>query len=172
MYRLRFLRLIFSCLFGKLQSLTSIFETRFFVIPFFDTDVLRMFTHTYSSYMALARWHCTFSSELRNTVLKYKCIPITIAETIDYKRSIKAFSRVKLTTRVLCWNEKSFYLEHQFLVNGDVYAIGFAEGLLRAPDGVKRPADIFKLAGMEQTSPDFPPEIISWISSLQKENRR
>lgn len=171
MYRLRFLWLMLTSLFNKPKNLDQVFKLRIIVLPFIDTDFKRMFTHTYGSFMSLARWQCLFNSELRNTAIKSKWFPVTVAETIDYKRSIKWFSRVVVETRILCWNENRFYVEHQFKVNDEVYTHAYVEGLVRSPSGIKRPSEIFQVAGLNKPSPPFPPAITTWIQSLHADNR-
>ena len=143
----------------------EIFELSYRVIPLLDTDFARMFTHAYSAYMALGRWHYVFGSEFKRAALRKRWAPVTAAETIIYKQAIKAFENVLLTTRLLCWDEKRFYLEQIFRVNGEIRAIAYLEGLLRGPEGHLNPVEVFQILGVEQKSPPMPESIRQWLTS-------
>lgn len=159
MYRIRFLIIIIKCLLSSTRDLLDDFKVTFRVIPFIDTDFLRLFTHSYSSYMALCRWNFVFNSKLRNVALKKGWAPVTTKEIITYKKSIKAFDQVVVQTKLICWNSKRFYLEQNFLVQGSLRAQCYVEGLLRGPNGIIEPPEVFKILGVVQNSPAFPAQI-------------
>lgn len=167
MYRLRFIWIILVSFFTKPKKITEDFDLTFRVIPFIDTDFSRMFTHSYSTYMGLARWHYVFASELRAVAIKNKWAPVTTSETITYRRSIKAFSKVILKTKLLTWDEERFYLEHSFLVNGKEMAHCTLEGLIRAPQGIQKPGDVFTASGLQEDAPQFSEKLKEWISFLR-----
>jgi hypothetical protein len=87
MYRLRFLVVMLRCYFAKRRGMLERHEIGFHVLPFLDTDVTRLFSHTYAVYTALARWHFVFSSEIGPLAVKNKWIPVTTAETFTFRRS-------------------------------------------------------------------------------------
>lgn len=163
MYRLRFLVTMISCFLRPTLGLMDLFEKRFFVIPLIDTDVSRLFTQSYSLYMGLCRWHYMFRSPFRGAALRRGWVPITTAESITYKRAIKAFSRVTVQTRMLCWNEKRFYLEQVFLVRGEVHARCLVEGMVRGPKGVLAPPEAFAELGFQGVSPPLTPEVLKFL---------
>lgn len=165
MYRLRFVITIVTALLSKQRKLLDVFELKFWSIPLVDTDLSRLFTQTYALYMGLGRWHFVFNSEFRTVAIKNGWAPVTTAETIVYKKSIKAFTRVKLRTKLLCWNENRFYLEQKFYVGEQIHAHALLEGLIRGPQGILKPNEVFRGLGHDQQSPDFPARIQSWITS-------
>lgn len=167
MYRLRFIWIILKSFFQKPKKINEIFKLNFRVIPFIDTDFSRMFTHAYSAYMGLARWHYVFASELRHVAIKNKWAPVTTAETMSYKKSIKAFSKVTLQTKLLAWDENRFYLEHTFLVKGHEKASCLLEGLIRSPQAILKPSDVFTASGLQEKSPEFSEDLKKWISFLK-----
>ena len=164
MYRLRFLLTIIKCLLSPKRGLLEDFEVNFLVIPLIDTDFTRLFTHSYSSYMAICRWHFLFNSELRSAALKKRWVPVTTSETIEYKKSIKALDRVRVRTKLLYWNDKRFYLEHSFLVRGHLHAQCYVEGLVRGPSGILEPPRVFQTLGLQQKSPEMPVGIEKWFN--------
>lgn len=155
-----------GCFLRPTRGLLDVFEKRFFVLPLVDTDFSRLFTHTYSLYMALGRWHYMFSSPFRDAALKRGWTPITTRETIQYKRSVKAFARVTLRTRMIGWTAERFYLEQLFLVGGEVYARCLLEGMVRGPHGALGPVEAFRELGFGGVSPELPAEARAWASSL------
>jgi hypothetical protein len=165
MYRLRFLKTLFLCFIFKSRKLLDDFDLYFIALPLIDTDLTRLFTQTYSVYMGLARWHFVFNSEFRSVALKKRWVPVTTAEFIVYKKSIKAFSKVNIRTKLLHWNDKRFYLEHIFYVDNKVHAHAYLEGLIRSPEGHLGPNEVFRILGVNQDSPLMPKELELWISS-------
>src|SRR5687767_8174003 len=106
MYRLRFIYVLLKSLLSKKRNLLDDFELHFIAIPLIDTDFTRLFTQTYALYMSLARWNFLFNSEFRTVALKKAWVPVTTAETMTYRKSVKAFDRVTLVTRLLHWNDR------------------------------------------------------------------
>lgn len=168
MYRLRFIRIIMASLFSKPKKISDTFDLTFRVIPLLDTDFTRMFTHAYGAFMGLARWQYVFGSHLRDTALKNKWAPVTTSDTITYQRSIKAFSKITVRTRLITWTERRFYLEHLFLVGGKQAAHCYVEGLIRAPQGMMRPGDVFAASGLTEVAPEFPEGLKKWTVFLEK----
>ena len=166
MYRLRFIYVLLKSLLSKKRGLLDDFELRFIAIPLIDTDYSRLFTQTYALYIGLARWNFLFNSEFRTVALKKAWVPVTTAETITYRKSVKAFDRVTLVTRLLHWNDRRFYLEHIFYVKGEVCAHTYIEGLVRSPKGHLKPNDVFKELGVTRESPPLPEKIKGWVTSL------
>jgi len=164
MYRLRFIIVIIKSLLSKKKDLLDDFELKFIAIPLIDTDLTMLFTQTYSLYMGLARWNFLFNSEFRTVALKKAWVPVTTTETIAYKKPVKAFDRVTLTTRLLHWNDRRFYLEHVFKVKNRVCAITYIEGLVRGPKGHLKPNEVFKELGVNRASPPLPEKMQGWVN--------
>jgi acyl-CoA thioesterase FadM len=155
-----------GCFLRPTRGLLATYETHFIAWPFLDTDVSRLFTQTYAQYMGLARWNFLFSSPFRNAALKRGWVPVTTAETIQYKRAIKAFQRVTVRTRMLCWSEKRFYLEQLFLVGEDIRASCVVEGVVHSPKGALGPVEAFLELGFSGQSPAMPASVESWSRGL------
>ena len=166
MYRIRFIFVLLKSLLSKPKALSDDFELTFWAIPLIDTDYSRLFTQTYALYMGLARWNFLFNSEFKTAALKKAWVPVTTAETMVYGRSIKAFSHVKLVTRLVHWNDRRFYLEHIFYVKGDVYAHTYVEGLVRSPSGHLKPKEAFATLGITRESPPMPEKLQGWVDMI------
>lgn len=155
--------MILKSFLSKKRGILEDLELNFWAVPLLDTDVKLLFTQTYNQYMGLARWNLVFNSEFRTGALKRGWVPVTTRETISYKRSVKAFDTVKITTRLIHWNERRFYHEHIFTVKDEVRAICYLEGMLRGPKGHLKPEDAFKELGVSRESPPLPESLKGWI---------
>jgi acyl-CoA thioesterase FadM len=168
MYRVRFLLIILRCLVSAKAPVNKERHLSFRAIPFIDTDVSRMFAHSYVLFMSLAVWHLLFGSEFRKVAVRYKWAPVTTGEVINHKKSIRAFQKFELRTRVIHWDEDRFYLEQCFDVNGQTFVSALGEGLVRSPQGVLRPADVFAKAGYEGPAPEPSEDMKKRITYLKK----
>ena len=156
----------------KKKKLSEDFKLKFWAIPLLDTDVSRLFTQTYALYMGLARWNLLFNSEFRNAALKHAWVPVTTKETINYKKSVRAFDRITLITRIVFWNERRFYMEHIFYVKKEICAIAYVEGLVRGPKGHLKPIEAFKTMGVERESAALPENLKGWINLKYETHER
>lgn len=167
MYRLRFLWIMLKCFLTKPKGLMEPYDLHFYAMPFIDTDVTRLFTHAYASMTALGRWHYVFASDFRSIALKRKWLPVTIAETLRFKRSVRWGEKVTMRTEVVGWNEKAFFLRQTFFVRDEERAVCYTEGIVRSPQGPLRPGQVFATSGIELASPPLPEEVARWHSMYQ-----
>jgi hypothetical protein len=166
LYRYRFARVMTQALLSEKKHIDEEFVVGFRLVPLTDTDVTRAFTHTFSMLMALARFHIVFSSELRTVAVRRKWIPFSAAETIAYWKPLRSLEQVSVRTSLACWDERRFYLSHSLDVRGNTRAVGYAQALIRGPQGILHPGDVFREAGLDVESPAFPEPILSWAQSL------
>ena len=167
MYRLRFLAILLRCLISEKAPVDRERRLFFRAIPLIDTDFNRMFTHSYALFMGLARWHLLFGSQFRNLALRHKWAPVTTCELINYKRAIRAFQRFELRTRVIHWDEERFYVEQYFDVDGQTFVATLVQGLVRGPQGILKPRDVFAQAGYEGPAPEASQETKEQIALLK-----
>ena len=163
MYGLRFLRVMLTSLLSKKRSLSEDFILKFWAVPLLDTDVALLFTQTYGQYMGLARWNLLFNSEFRTAALKRGWVPVTTKETIKYKRSIRAFDKVSLVTKIVHWNDRRFYMEQAFYVKGEQRAVAYVEGLVKGPKGHLKPSEAFRALEVNRESPALPDNLRAWV---------
>src|SRR3954464_393805 len=111
-------RLLYLLLFSKHRSRLDLFErckTPFRVWPS-DLDVLRhMNNGKYFSLQDLARVDYMIRTGVAKAMAKNGWYPVVVAETAQFKRSLKVFEKFELTSQVLCWDDKHFVLEHRFI---------------------------------------------------------
>lgn len=171
MYRLRFIIVMVKSFLSKKKNLSEVFILKFWAVPILDTDLSLLFTQTYNQYMGLARWNLLFNSEFRTQALKKAWIPVTTKETIAYKRSIRAFERVSLQTRIVHWNNRRFYIEHIFYVKKEIRAIAYVEGLVKGPHGHLKPNEAFRAMGITRESTPIPKNLQGWIDLVYESHQ-
>ncbi|XP_044728736.1 protein THEM6 [Chrysoperla carnea] len=95
--------------------------------------------------------------------------------TIRYRRFIRPFTTYDLTTKLIYWDDKSFYFEHRFISNDFVRAIAICRqrlincntddimAYLMSTDGMPKGVDIE--ATVRTTKPEMPLEVMKWNES-------
>jgi acyl-CoA thioesterase FadM len=112
----------------------------------------------YLSFMDVSRVELLGRMRLLRSLLRRGWRPIMGGVTVTYRRSVTPFERFSVTSRVMAWDEKWFYIEH--LVHksdGTLSATGIARVLLRGKSGNVPPRDLLALLGVEgMQSPEIP----------------
>ena len=91
------------------------------------------------------------------------------SQSISFIKEIKPLAKVDITTRVLSWNRKYCYIEHQFLVAGQLHAkalarVAFIKGRrVRAFD--KLLIELDEVHVIE--SPEESAQITAWLQLLE-----
>lgn len=89
------------------------------------------------------------------------------AQTVRYRRELSFGEAYTLETRVLCWDDRAFYVEHRFCTRTAtsgkfVNAIVLVKNTVLGP---LKPAQLVeKLPGVN-SSPDMPEDVAAWIKS-------
>lgn len=89
------------------------------------------------------------------------------AQSVRYRRELTFGEAYTLETRVLCWDDRAFYVEHRFCTQSAggkfVHAVVVVKNVVL---GSLRPAQIVeKLLQREVESPAMPADVIAWIQS-------
>ncbi|XP_056378856.1 protein THEM6 [Hyla sarda] len=87
---------------------------------------------------------------------------VMAASTIRYRRSLRLLETFEIRTRLLCWDEKAFYVEQRFVTpkDGFVCAILLSRQHItgNSPDKV-----VQTMCKRKVESPEFPDEVMHWI---------
>lgn len=83
---------------------------------------------------------------------------------VRYFKPLKTFRRFTLTTHIVYWDERFFYVEQKFHQDGVVKAHGLTQACFRGKEGVLKPSDLALLAGIDGTSPPMPEIVRDWLS--------
>ncbi len=123
---------------------------------------------TGSRYLGIAdlgRIHLLGRMGLFRGLLKRRWLPIASAVEVTYIRSIRAFQKYRLRTRLLTWDEKYWYAEHRFEVRGKLRAILNIRGVFVSGHMIIPMPDIMGLTG-ESPLPPFPTRTVQQWQQL------
>jgi len=105
---------------------------------------------------------------MMNVLRKSNCGVTIAACTVRYRRSLELFQKVLLKTRVVAWDETSFYVEQRFTdLDGFVYATVLTKNKVIQADKTERfgsPDELVQsLSGWSMQSPTPPHDLHLWI---------
>ncbi len=128
-----------------------------------DIDInLHLNNARYLGMMDYARTHMLARSRLLERIIKARWTPLVGAVWITYRRSLPLFSVFSLTTRVICWDERWFYLEQTFTGSKGLAAVGWVKGVLRDGKGSVDPQRVINGVAPGLVSPPMPEAIAAW----------
>ncbi|XP_018980427.1 protein THEM6-like [Cyprinus carpio] len=135
-----------------------------------DLDLCHMNNARYLRECDFAR----FSLYTRNGVFKaLRALGATVvvgATTIRYRRPLCVGEAFEIRSRIVCWDEKSFYLEQRFVSckDGMVSAVMFCkQNVLRSsPDKILQ-----YLCKRKVEVPEFPEDLQHWISFISASSK-
>lgn len=161
----RLLRVLLTGFFKKRLELLDSSRLGFRVCVH-DLDIYaHMNNGRYLTLMDLGRIDLILRSPLKAAVKNNRWNPLVASILMRYRRSLKLFDPLILSTRVVCWDEKWFYIEQKFEKNGELMAAGLVKGLFAGPEGVIPTARVLEAAGTPAESPPMPPKIRQWIDA-------
>jgi len=153
---MRFIRLLIKWLFFTKEEDVLKEKKLTFRVGLTDIDYnLHLNNAKYLSFMDLGRFDLTFKCGLAKPLIKNKWKVMAAAVNIIYRKQIAPFEKFELVTKILCWDEKWFYIEQDFITKNGVAAkaivkAGFLDKKLLAPQ------DVIKAMGRDDSSPIMP----------------
>ncbi len=144
-------------------------EMFFRVLPN-DLDIFNhMNNGRYLSIMDFGRFHIMAQFGALKKAYKMGWSPAVGGVRITYIRSLKLFTKFKLTTQILCWDEKWIYMEQQFIkVNSDeIMATALVRALFinKKREKVSSPELMSTFFPQGLISPEMPEAVKKWRES-------
>jgi acyl-CoA thioesterase FadM len=128
-----------------------------------DIDInLHMNNARYLSIMDYARTHFLARTRLLEHILRSRWQPLVGAVWVTYRRSLPLFSVFSLTSRLVCWDERWFYIEQTFTGRDGLAAVGWIKGALRNAKGVVDPHQVIEAVAPGSLSPPIPEAMDTW----------
>lgn len=86
--------------------------------------------------------------------------------SVRYRHRVRAFERLRMCSRVLCWDARFVYID-QSLWNraGQCASQQLVRGVVTSPDGIVPTADIARAMGHDGDSPPVPGWVQAWIDA-------
>ena len=119
----------------------------------------------YLTVMDLGRTDLIARNGLGRVALSRKWRPLVGSAMIRFRRPLKPFQRYRLCSRIVCWDDKWFYLQQRFTCADTLIAVALVKGLLRGRDGNIPTARVITVLGLTESSPAMPPVITLWQQS-------
>ena len=164
--RLRFLWLILSSFWKKPMGLLDESVLNLRVFPN-DVDITKISNDRYIAIMDLGRMDLAFRIGLRKAMVKKKWGPVVTFHTIRFRYPLKAFQKYQLKTRVIWWDDTTFYWEQTFERKGRVIATGHVSATLFDKNGQIPSKVMLEEAGQVVTKPEEP-EVIANLRRIEK----
>lgn len=118
-----------------------------------DIDITIITSDRYSALMDLGRLDCVIRCGLRNVMVKHKWIPIASFQTLRFRYPIKIFQKYQLKTKVIWWDDTTFYWEHTFERKGRIVATGHVCATRINKNGIVSSKEIIATVGPGDLSP-------------------
>jgi acyl-CoA thioesterase FadM len=116
----------------------------------------------YLNIMDYARTHLLARSGLLEHIVRARWKPLVGAVWITYRRSLPVFSSFWLSSRLVCWDERWFYIEQTFEGRQGLAAVGWVKGVLRDSRGTLAPQKVIERVVPGAVSPPMPEAIATW----------
>lgn len=116
---------------------------------------LHMNNARYLSLMDLGRVDLLNRLGLLRLAFRGHWFPVLGAVSVRYHRPLRLWQRVSLSTRILGWDEKWFYLEQRFEREGKPIATAEVKALVRGPAGSIPTEQVLSAVGERRASPEL-----------------
>jgi acyl-CoA thioesterase FadM len=112
--------------------------------------------------MDYARMHLITVTGIFDVVLSHRWIPLVGAVFITYRRSLPLFVRFEITTRIVSWDERWFYIEQCFSFAGGLAAVAWVKGAFHDGKRTVPPREIVDEIDPGRKSPILPDGMKTW----------
>ncbi len=137
-------------------------RVRMRVLPM-DIDFnLHLNNARYLNAMDYGRMRLLARSGLFDQFLRSGWTAVVGAVWMTYRRSLPLLARYELETRLVCWDERWFYMEQTFTRAGQLCAVGWVRGALLHAESIVSPRQIIASVAPEIVSPPLPANILAW----------
>jgi acyl-CoA thioesterase FadM len=128
-----------------------------------DIDInLHLNNARYLNLMDYGRTHLLARTGLLNNILRARYTPMVGAVWMTYRRSLPVFRAFWLSSRLVCWDERWFYMEQTFTGNDGLAAVGWVKAVLRDARGNVEPQRVIAGVWPEAMSPPMPEAFAAW----------
>lgn len=149
------------------QHLLDTVDIDFRALPS-DCDINFHLTNSrYLAVMDLARTWMIERVGLLEQIMKRRWFPIVNATAITYIRDIKPMQRYTVSTKLVGWDHKYFYIEQRFHSARGLHAIAYIRGVFKTKTGVVSIEEMLEVAKFKDKMPILPSEVMCWKEMLE-----
>lgn len=131
-----------------------------------DIDIRKITNDRFLAIMDLGRMDIGFRLGLLKSMFKNKWVPLVSFETIRFRYPLKIFQKYQLKTRVVWWDEATFYFEQTFERKGRIVATGHVSATLLGSNGPVPSDEMLAEIGQSVTKPSEP-EIVAKLREIE-----
>ena len=132
-----------------------------------DVDITKISNDRYIAIMDLGRMDLGFRIGLRKAMVKKKWGPVVTFHTIRFRYPLKAFQKYQLKTRVIWWDDTTFYWEQTFERKGRVIVTGYVSSTLANKNGRIPSKAMMEEAEQDVIKPEEP-EVVARLRDIEK----
>jgi len=123
------------------------------------------------SFMDLGRVDLLFRLGWARAVLKEKWNPFVVTSYIQYRYPVRMFQRVTVHTKLIYWDSRFFWMEHEIKHNGRTLASALSKNVARNRRGIVSTSLIFVILSESSDAPNCP-ESVRIIIELDAAHRQ
>jgi len=91
--------------------------------------------------------------------------PVIASLTVRFRRSLGLWQRFAIHTRLLCWDERWFYMEQRFVRGGDEVVRAIVKAAFIGPEGRVLPQQLVDASPWRLVSPPMPEGVRMWVEA-------
>lgn len=162
----RLIRILFKSWFADRIEVLDDCRLAYRVWPF-DTDInLHLTNSRYFALCDLARIYFMGQVGILFEAIDRRWLPVVQAQEVTYYKGIKPFRKFEVITRMRYWDDKYWYIEHQFVTGDTLCARLLVRGVFRHGRDKIPMADMTALTGQDIQSPEEAEDIRAWHALL------
>ncbi|HJS88081.1 MAG TPA: thioesterase family protein [Acetobacteraceae bacterium] len=165
----RFIVTLLSASLASRIGVNDVTRARMRVLPN-DLDLnLHMTNARYLAILDIAGMEFMIRVGLGRLMVRRGWRPFIGGRMIRHRFGMRLFERFTVSTRVVCWDDKWFYLDQRIETQRGVTAIVLTKGLVRdaARAQTVPPDEILRSLGIVRIAPAITPEIAQWLAAEQ-----
>ena len=166
--RLRLLRVILSALFRRKNFYFDDYSALHFTVMPSDCVLKYVGNDRYHAFMDLGRIDLLIRSGGWNTLLFEKLQPFVFTAHIRYCHPLQIFRRVTLYTRLIHWDNSSFWIEHIFKSEGTTIATAISKNGFIHRNKIVPTEYIFNLLNGEKIPSPYSVKKIPVLAAIEK----
>lgn len=121
----------------------------------------------YFSLMDLGRFDLLHRSGAWATMMKKGYYPVIASETITFRKSLMPWQRYVLESKIVGYDDKAVYLEQRFVVDGEIYALGYIRGrFLKKSGGTVSLAELADMLNVDLGAVTLPVWLAEWADDV------
>lgn len=141
---------------------------RYHVLPH-DLDLnFHLNNGRYLQFMDLGRIDWLWRTGILQECLGRGWMMVLGGAMVRFRRPIGLFQTFDVTTRLVCWTDRAFILEHEMRkADGEVLATAAVQAAVLKRDGTVPCREVGVAIGEHASSPPMPAHIAAWLSAEQ-----